>query len=191
MWHESNVQQWVQRTNADLSPVLNLNMSPAVLAGNSHFIYLFPLFWNYSGSPDMKNVIESMAHGPTCGRRFNENIAFLLRIRVKTLLCFKLRPRTGRETLQHRRRIFGCRGLNSKLNQHAEGGEKKINKKIKFNEEEPRTPGGAGWRLTFSSIKRRKEEKKKKDSHAALRHNYSAGVRLGYENANERNADVI
>lgn len=81
-------------TNADLSPVLNLNMSPAVLAGNSHFIYLFPLFWNYSGSPDMKNVIESMAHGPTCGRRFNENIAFLLRIRVKTLLCFKLRPRT-------------------------------------------------------------------------------------------------
>lgn len=27
MWHESNVQHWVQRTNADLSLVLNLNMS--------------------------------------------------------------------------------------------------------------------------------------------------------------------
>lgn len=33
--------------------------------------------------------------------------------------------------------------------------------------------------------------KKKKDSQAALRHNYGAGVRLGYENANERSADVI
>lgn len=73
----------------------------------------------------MKNVIEGMAHGPTCGRRFNENIAFLLRIRVKISLCFKLRPRTEEKHCSTDVAFFGCRGLNSKLNQHAEGGGEK------------------------------------------------------------------
>lgn len=75
----------------------------------------------------MKNVIEGRLAVPHEAAT-NENTAFLLRIRVRISLCFKLRPRT-----EEKRRspdvAFWWSGLNSKLNQHAEGGREKKKKR--------------------------------------------------------------
>lgn len=81
----------------DPSLALNLNVIPIMFT-------FFPLFRNYTGSLDMKNV-NAAPRGPTCGCSFNETITFPL---WKIWLCLKLHPRTEEKGCSSDV-PFGCR----------------------------------------------------------------------------------
>lgn len=107
MWRDSSAKAEQRRSES----CGKFEHEPALLAANSHLIYLFPLFWNYSGSLDMKNVIEGRLAVPHVAAT-NENTTFLLRSRVKkkksrfVLSCTHARKRNAAAQTSH----FGGRG---------------------------------------------------------------------------------
>lgn len=120
----------------------------------------------------MKNVIEARLTVPHVAAALMKTLHSCCGSVWKSRFVLSCAPHARKRNTAAQTSHFGCRGLNSKLNQHAEGGKKKKT----HNDEEPRTPG-AWWRLTFSSIKHRKEKKRFPGGSAAqLRRWCAAGI---------------